>query len=66
MNRCFREPLVDAHPGSGSKAGARLTEAGKNALDAYERLVAAATGGAGGEPLHKLQSALRDTPRGPK
>jgi molybdate transport system regulatory protein len=66
MNRCFRQPLVEAHPGSGSKAGARLTEAGRNALEAYEKLVESATGGAGGTPLKKLQEALRDMPRAPK
>jgi molybdate transport system regulatory protein len=66
MNRCFREALVEARPGSGSKAGARLTEAGRRALEAYEKLVEAATGGAGGKPLQELESALRATPRAPK
>ena len=66
MNRCFREALVEAHPGSGSKAGARLTEAGRQALEAYEKLVEAATGGTGGKPLQTLEKALRDTPRAPK
>jgi molybdate transport system regulatory protein len=66
MNRCFRDALVEAHPGSGSKAGARLTEAGRQALDAYEELVEAATGGTAGKPLQKLEAALRATPRAPK
>jgi molybdate transport system regulatory protein len=66
MNRCFRDTLVDAHPGSGSKAGARLTEAGQRALEAYEELVDAATGGTGGKPRQTLEKALRDTPRASK
>lgn len=66
MNRCFREALVEAHPGSGSKAGARLTEAGKSAIEAYETLVESATSGAGGKPLRRLEEALRDAPRAPK
>ena len=66
MNRCFREALVEAHPGSGSKAGARLTNAGGRALEAYEKLVDAATGGAGGKPLQELENALRAKPRAPK
>lgn len=66
MNRCFREPLVEAHPGSGSKAGARLTAAGRRALGAYEKLVEAANGGTGGKPLRELEEALRATPGAPK
>lgn len=66
MNRCFRETLVEARPGSGSKAGARLTDAGRRALEAYEKLVDAATGGAGGKPLQELENALRARPQPPK
>lgn len=63
MNRCFREPLVEAHPGSGSNAGAHLTPAGRRALTAYETLVSAATSGAGGKPLQELEEALLPAPR---
>lgn len=62
MNRCFRSPLVAARPGSGSKAGAHLTPAGEQVLAAYETLVGAALGGAGGKPLQSLEAALRQTP----
>lgn len=62
MNRCFRQPLVEAHPGSGTNAGTRLTDAGRRALEAYERLVEAASGGAGGKPLQDLEGSLRATP----
>ena len=64
MNRCFREPLVEARPGSGSSAGARLTEAGVRVLEAYEKLVEAASGGAAGSPMVTLEAALRKTPCG--
>lgn len=66
MNRCFRQPLVEAHPGSGSKAGTQLTEEGRRALEAYEKLVESATGGAAGKPLQMLKEALRAAPRAPK
>ena len=29
MNRCFRSPLVETHPGGGKQAGAKLTPAGE-------------------------------------
>src|SRR6187402_645203 len=38
MNRCFRAPLVETHPGGGKNAGARLTSAGETALSAYRAL----------------------------
>jgi molybdate transport system regulatory protein len=66
MNRCFRTPLVEARPGSGEKAGARVTAAGERALAAYEALVEAASGGAGGKPLQVLEAALRKAPIAPK
>lgn len=63
MNRCFRSPLVAAQPGSGSRAGARLTPAGEDVLAAYRALVDAAFQGAGGHPLKSLETALRAAPR---
>ena len=66
MNRCFRTPLVEAHPGSGANAGARVTPAGEQALAAYDALVDAASGGAEGKPLKALEAALRKAPVAPK
>jgi molybdate transport system regulatory protein len=62
MNRSFREALVEAHPGSGAKAGARVTPHGEAMLAAYEALVEASLGGAEGKPLKALESALRKAP----
>jgi len=66
MNRCFRHPLVEAHPGSGSKAGARLTAAGRSALEAYEGLVEATERGMVGTHSRALENAVRATPRAPR
>jgi molybdate transport system regulatory protein len=62
MNRCFVAPLVATQAGGGSKAGARLTEAGEAALSAYRALSAEVEQAAGGEPYAMLAGALRDTP----
>jgi molybdate transport system regulatory protein len=62
MNRCFREALVAAHPGSGAKAGAKVTPHGEAMLSAYETLVAASLGSAEGKPLKVLEGALRNAP----
>lgn len=62
MNRCFRAPLLAGRPGSGKKAGTRLTVAGKQVLAAYEALVEAAHGGAAGLTLDLLEKSLRKTP----
>jgi molybdate transport system regulatory protein len=62
MNRCFREALVEAHPGSGANAGARVTPHGASMLSAYETLVAASLGGAEGRPRKALEGALRKAP----
>jgi molybdate transport system regulatory protein len=38
MNRCFKEPLVDAARGGSRRGGAQLTATGKAALALYEKL----------------------------
>jgi molybdate transport system regulatory protein len=38
MNRCFKEPLIDAERGGKQGGGARLTETGKQALALYQRM----------------------------
>ena len=38
MNRCFRQPLVEAIRGGSRKGGAKLTPTGIKVLDLYERL----------------------------
>jgi molybdate transport system regulatory protein len=60
MNRCFAEPLVETHPGGGKEAGARVSQAGKRARDAYRALLASAGESAGGAPLDTLTRMLRD------
>src|SRR3990170_5696553 len=48
MNRCFTKPLVEAHPGGGKSAGAKLTAEGEAALAAYRALSAQVEGRASG------------------
>jgi molybdate transport system regulatory protein len=60
MNRCFAEPLVETHPGGGKEAGARVSQAGKRARDAYRALLASAGESASGAPLDTLTRMLRD------
>jgi molybdenum-dependent DNA-binding transcriptional regulator ModE len=55
-------PLLAARPGSGKRAGTRLTVAGRQILAAYEGLVTAAQAGAGGLTLELLEASLRKTP----
>ena len=62
MNRCFAQPLVDAQPGGGGRAGARLTSTGERALAAYRALSDRVEESARGEALHTLENALRDLP----
>lgn len=38
MNRCFRAPLVEAAPGGKGGGGARLTDAGREALRRYQAM----------------------------
>ena len=58
MNRCFAEPLVEAHSGS----GARVTAAGEAALADYLTLAEKAEGAAAGAAFERLESAIRQQP----
>ena len=62
MNRCFKEPLVETHPGGGKSAGARLTAAGEEALAAYRALSAQVEQGVAGEHHAALERAIRTEP----
>ncbi|HYD25363.1 MAG TPA: LysR family transcriptional regulator [Croceibacterium sp.] len=62
MNGCFREPLVEARPGGGSNAGAKLTAGGAAALAAFRALSAQVEGGASGADFEMLEKAIRKTP----
>ena len=62
MNRCFHQPLVEATPGGGKGAGARVTPAGRRALDAYRALSAQAELASTGADFDRLKDAIRDLP----
>jgi molybdate transport system regulatory protein len=62
MNRCFRAPLIETHPGGGASAGAKLTPSGKAALAAYRRLSAQVESGVPGMDLAALESGIREAP----
>jgi molybdate transport system regulatory protein len=59
MNRCFAEPLVETHPGGGKEAGAKVSDAGKRAREAYGALVDMAGAGADSVALKALQRMLK-------
>lgn len=63
MNRCFAEPLVEARPGGGKGAGARLTPAGRQALAAYRALSARARNAAPGPDFDWLEAAICEAPQ---
>lgn len=62
MNRCWDPPLVATGPGN---TGARLTEAGEQALAAYRVLLAQVDDAARGEALAALERGLRKNPGKP-
>ena len=62
MNRCFRKSLVEAHPGGGKNAGAKLTQAGEAALAAYRSLSSQVEGGAASADYDALEQAIRRQP----
>jgi molybdate transport system regulatory protein len=62
MNRCFRVPLVEAHPGGGRQSGARLTPEGEAALAAYRALSAQVESRATGADFAALEAAIRAEP----
>ena len=62
MNRCWKEPLVEAVAGGGRDRGARGTDFGSAVLQAYRDLEQRmATGAASGELGH-MMGLLRSTP----
>ncbi|MBT2132925.1 LysR family transcriptional regulator [Croceibacterium sp. LX-88] len=62
MNRCFRSPLVETHPGGGQAAGAKLTEEGESALAAYRALSEQVEGGVPGTSFETLETSIRRAP----
>jgi molybdenum-dependent DNA-binding transcriptional regulator ModE len=58
MNRCFAEPLAEAHSGS----GARVTAAGEAALTDYLALARRTEHAAGGAAFERLEQAIRKHP----
>jgi molybdate transport system regulatory protein len=58
MNRCFAEPLVEAHSGT----GARVTEAGEAALADYLALAEQAQHAIAGSAFERLEQAIRKQP----
>jgi len=62
MNRCFVRPLVEAHPGGGKSAGAKLTPEGEAALAAYRALSVQVQSGTAGPDFEKLEVAIRGEP----
>ena len=62
MNRCFVAPLVEAQPGGGKGAGARLTAEGEKALAAYRALSAQVERGAAGADHDALEAVIRSEP----
>lgn len=64
MNRCFAEPLVMTTPGGGRRAGAVLSEAGRQALGAYRQLTRQVEAASRDEAFEALQQAIRETPSG--
>jgi molybdate transport system regulatory protein len=63
MNRCFEEKLVETLSGGGRERGARVTDAGRRALDAYRALEAQAAALADGEAYRNLSEGLLAEPR---
>jgi molybdate transport system regulatory protein len=65
MNRCFAQPLVEAHPGGGTAAGAKVTPVGAAALAAYRSLSAQIEQGVAGADYQALENAIRAAPLPP-
>jgi molybdate transport system regulatory protein len=62
MNRCFRQPLVETLSGGGRERGARITDAGRQALSAYRELETEAARATGQPAYRALTKELRDRP----
>ena len=63
MNRCFRERLVETKTGGGKERGARLSAAGRTALEAYRDLEEQAARAAGSPAYEQLRAMMLETPR---
>ena len=66
MNRCFHDRVVETLAGGGRERGARLTDAGREVLDAYRSLERDAMRLADGEAYRRLAAGLRDRPLTPR
>lgn len=62
MNRCFREPLVEAERGGPGGGGARLTELGREALVRYRDMEAKASASVAPEMAAFKELLSPDTP----
>lgn len=63
MNRCWREPLVTATPGSTKGGGAKVTPFGQAVLQHYRALQTRLQGTSDCADYSALADALLDTPR---
>lgn len=63
MNRCWAEPLVQTVSGGGADRGARLTDLGREVLDAY-RALQTEIAQASGVAAERLGAKLRAEPLG--
>lgn len=63
MNRCWRDPLVEATTGGSHGGGARLTPLGREVLGHYRDLAQRIAAAARSSPLAALTAAMRDVPR---
>ena len=62
MNRCFSERVVETLSGGGRERGARLTETGRTALEAYRALEAASERLGEEEAYRTLATLIREAP----
>ena len=63
MNRCFREPVVEAQPGGAQGGGAALTAFGEELIEKYRAIETQATAAAK-QQLRDLETSLRPRGRG--
>jgi molybdate transport system regulatory protein len=63
MNRCFREPVVEAQPGGAQGGGAALTAFGEQLIKKYRAIETQATAAAK-EQIRDLETSLRARGRG--
>lgn len=63
MNRCFREPVVEAQPGGAQGGGAALTAFGEQLIKKYRAIETQATAAAK-EQIRALETSLRARGRG--